>query len=82
MVLEPHDLHSEFPEFRELIHDLKLSDAHFSRLFDLYHDTNRHVQRVELDVELATDAELDVLKKQRLKLKDELHRMLQARAAA
>lgn len=76
MVLEPHDLHHEFPDHGEAIHKLKVSNAHFARLFDEYHEVNRHVQRVEGQAELATDVELEALKKQRLKLKDDLYSML------
>lgn len=82
MVLEAHDLHSEFPDQFERIHQLKLNDAHFARLFGEYHEVNRHVQRIELDAELATDQELEALKKQRLSLKDELYRILNAKSEA
>ena len=78
MVLEPHDLHHEFPEYGEAIHALKLSNAHFARLFDEYHELNKHVQRVEMLAELTTDAELEELKKQRLKLKDDLYAILKS----
>jgi len=82
MVLEPHDLHHEFPEFENEIRDLKMISGHFSRLFETYHEVNRHVQRIELNAELATDPELEDLKKQRLKLKDELYAMLKEKQAA
>ena len=74
--MEQHDLNHEFPEYRDQIHSLKMSNGHFSRLFDEYHDVNRHVVRVEVNAELATDFELEDLKKRRLKLKDELYEML------
>ena len=76
MNLQAHDLHAEFPEFRETIHSLKTSDNHFSRLFDRYHEVNRHVLRIEVEAEIATDPELENLKKERLKLKDELYALL------
>lgn len=76
MVLEPHDLHAEFPEYDDRIHDLKVSNAHFARLFDEYHEVNRHVQRVEQEVEHMNDFDLEELKKMRLKLKDDLYHML------
>ncbi len=76
--MEQHDLNHEFPEYRDQIHVLKVSNNHFSRLFDEYHDVNRHVVRVELNAELATDFELEELKKRRLKLKDELYDMLKS----
>jgi len=82
MHLDSHDLHSEFPEYHAAIHDLKLSSGHFSRLFDEYHDVNRRVQRIEVNAELATDAVLEDLKKNRLRLKDALHAMLREHQAA
>ncbi len=78
MVLEHHDLHHEFPEYRDLIHTLKTSNQHFSRLFDEYHEADRHVRRIEENAELATDFELEDLKKIRLRLKDQLYEMLKA----
>ncbi|MBT0960796.1 YdcH family protein [Denitromonas iodatirespirans] len=77
MTLQSHDLHTEFPEYREAIHALKVSDSHFSRLFDRYHDVNRRVVRIEVEAEVATDQALEDLKKERLKLKDELFGLLQ-----
>ncbi len=76
MELQAHDLHNEFPEYHEEIHALKTSDTHFQRLFDKYHEINRHVVRIEVEAELATDPELEGLKKERLLLKDQLHEML------
>ena len=76
--MEQHDLNHEFPEYREQIHALKMANGHFARLFDEYHDVNRNVVRVEVQAEIATDFELEDLKKRRLKLKDELHGMLKS----
>ena len=76
--MEQHDLHHEFPEYRDQIHLLKTSNGHFARLFDDYHTLNRQVVRVEISEDVATDFELEDLKKRRLKLKDELHDMLKA----
>jgi uncharacterized protein YdcH (DUF465 family) len=41
----PHELAEEFPEYKDRIHDLKVSDAHFRKLFDEYHEINREVHR-------------------------------------
>ncbi|MBL8436658.1 MAG: DUF465 domain-containing protein [Zoogloeaceae bacterium] len=82
MQLDAHDLHSEFPEFGDRIHAMKVSNNHFSRLFDEYHAINRHVQRIELQAEVATDSALEELKKNRLRLKDALYLMLQAEQPA
>ncbi|MBA4135475.1 MAG: GTP-binding protein, partial [Flavobacterium sp.] len=32
--MEKHDLLHEFPQYQEKIHELKVSDAHFRKLFD------------------------------------------------
>ncbi|MGJ8529980.1 YdcH family protein [Maritalea sp.] len=74
----PHELHEEFPEHNERIHELKTSDAHFSKLFDSYHEINRAVHRAETNVEPTDDVHLEEMRKQRLALKDELYALLQA----
>ncbi|WP_334158909.1 YdcH family protein [Oryzomicrobium sp.] len=76
MVIDPHDLHHEFPEYREAISSLKVSNAHFARLFGEYHVVNNEVVKAEEGSTLLGDIELEALKKQRLKLKDDLYGML------
>ena len=73
---ENHDLVHEFPEYKERIHQLKLENNHFSRLFDEYHTVDREVRRIEQGVETPSDFYTEDLKKQRLSLKDELYAML------
>ena len=77
-MLEKHDLVHELPEYREKIHDLKMTNSHFARLFDEYHEVDHEVHRIETGAEIASDDFLEVRKKVRLKLKDELFQMLQA----
>ena len=81
MELQQHDLHHEFPEYKDAIHALKTGNHHFARLFDEYHRVNRDIRRIEENEEPVTDAALEEMKKQRLKLKDELHAMLRAHGA-
>ncbi len=78
MVLEHHDLAHEFPEYKDQIHTLKTHNAHFAKLFDEYHQADREVRRMEQGVELATDDELENMKKLRLSLKDQLYSMLKS----
>lgn len=78
MSVEKHDLLHELPEYREQIHTLKTSNAHFARLFDEYHDVDHEVRRLETGVAASSDEYLEGRKKQRLKLKDELYGMLRA----
>lgn len=72
----PHELAAEFPELTQKMHDLKISDQHFARFFDEYHEINRQVHRSETDVEPVSDAAMNDLRKQRMALKDKLYSML------
>lgn len=76
MLNEKHDLIHELPEYRETIHNLKISDNHFSRLFDEYHEIDHEVHRIETGMETTSDEYLESKKKQRLHLKDELFQMI------
>ena len=76
MIPEKHDLHHEFPEHRERIHELKVGNTHFAKMFEQYHDVNREVRRIEEGVENTSDEYLEDLKKKRLLLKDRLYEMI------
>lgn len=80
MPLERHSLIQEFPEMRERIHQLKISDNHFARLFDEYDTIEHAVQRIETGAEAASDSWLEQLKKERLQLKDTLYHLLKKAA--
>lgn len=71
-----HDLATEFPEFKEKIHSLKLSDAHFAKLFDEYHVVTKAISRSEQRLDLVSELEEERLRKVRLSLKDQLYEML------
>jgi len=76
MLGEHHNLVIEFPEYKERIHDLKMNDKHFSRLFDQYETVDKEVFRIEEQIENTTDEYLEELKFKRLRLKDELYALL------
>lgn len=75
-MLDKHDLHHEFPEYYDRIHELKASNNHFARLFEEYHDINREILRIEEGVENTSDDYLEELKKKRLAHKDKLYGMI------
>lgn len=72
----PHELAEEFPNSIEKLHDLKVEDAHLSRLFDEYREVNRAIHRAETNVEPTDDFHMTTMRKQRLALKDEIARAL------
>ena len=78
-----HDLAAEFPDDGAILHELKLSGAHFRNLSEQYHDANREIHRIETSVEAASDERLEGLKKQRLALLDAVAQLVaNARQAA
>jgi uncharacterized protein YdcH (DUF465 family) len=68
----PHELHEEFPEDAATLRELKLSDSHFQKLADGYHEVNRAIHRAETDVEPTSGVRLEEMKKQRLALLDDI----------
>lgn len=72
----PHDLAQEFPDKVEKIHELKVSDAHFRKLFDAYETVNNAVHLAETNVKPTDQFHEENLRKQRMRLKDEIARML------
>jgi uncharacterized protein YdcH (DUF465 family) len=78
MSVEHHDLIHEFPELRERIHELKVSDTHFRNLFDEYHELTRSIEKMEDEVTPVSTRTEEDAKKRRLHLKDELYRLLTA----
>jgi len=77
--MEKHDLHHEFVEFDSLIHELKINNNHFKKLFDEYHQVNKDIHRIEVS-EVYTNDELNELRSQRLHLKDKLYHILKENA--
>lgn len=79
----PHELAAEFPNDHAVLHELKLSNAHFVTLADRYHEVNGEIHRIEAEIETPSDAHTETLKKQRLALIDEISQLVaQARVPA
>ncbi|MBO6638987.1 MAG: YdcH family protein [Roseitalea sp.] len=76
MAHTPHELAEEFPEHVEKMSEMKVSNAHFARLFDDYHEINRAIHRAETDIEPTDDFNMEDMRKKRMHLKDEIYGML------
>jgi len=68
-----HPFVTEFPEHRETIRHLRLSDNQFRQMFEEYHLLDDEICRIEEEVEFASDQDIDELKFKRAKLKDALY---------
>lgn len=51
---------------------LKLNNAHFKHLLEQYQTVDEEIVRIETELEPASDARTEQLKRRRLQLKDEL----------
>ena len=65
-----------FPEYRELITKLKTSDRHFSHLFDKHNALDEKIIKMEDHKEPSTPEEIEILKKEKLLLKDQIYAIL------
>ena len=77
MTVEHHPLIKDFPELRDRIHALK-GHAHFTKLEKEYEDLDKQIVRAENRVENLSDDQVETLKQQRVRLKDELYKLLTA----
>ena len=63
-------------EYKEEIHELKMSNAHFAKVFEKHNALDKQVEDAEADRVILTDVELETLKKEKLLLKDEAYKMI------
>ncbi len=75
-MIKKHNLIEEFPEFEEKIHSLKTNNNHFKNLFEKYDDLDHEIYRIESDTEPSSDDTLNELRKERVRLKDEIYTFL------
>lgn len=76
MSVEHHDLHHEFPDLNDRIHELKMSNSHFRRLFEEYHELTREIEKMEEELTPVATRTEEEAKVRRVHLKDELYRIL------
>ncbi len=65
-----------FPEYRELINELKANDSYFLDIFKKHDHLDQQVRNMELRLEPGSHIEIENLKKEKLLLKDELYALL------
>lgn len=66
-----------FPEYRDLITRLKTSDHHFLHLFDKHNELDHRIKNMEAHLAAGSAQDIEKLKKEKLKLKDQLYVILQ-----
>lgn len=78
MFTTSHDLGSDFPEHATKMQYLRRTDAQFSMLFAAYHQANRATRRAATHLEPATETHLMELRRESMRLKDEIYDYLTA----
>ncbi|MGE5330612.1 MAG: YdcH family protein [Nitrospirota bacterium] len=69
-----------FPEYRDLITQLKTTDRHFLRLFDQHNELDQKIKNMEASISPGTHDEIETLKKEKLQIKDQLYTILKKAA--
>lgn len=80
--VDNHALARDLPEYKQQIHELKLSNAHFNHLLQQYESLDRQIVRIEQGIEHLGDLALDTLKKNRVHMKDQLSALIGALGAS
>jgi hypothetical protein len=63
-------------EYRDEIHELKQENAHFAKIFEKHNELDKKIEHAEMGDTPMSDMELEVLKKEKLLLKDEAYKMI------
>ena len=66
-----------FPEFKDLIPKLREDNPHFAKIFEEHEQLDREVSLLEQDPVNQIRNDIEILKRQKLKLKDQMYLMLQ-----
>ena len=75
------DLDFEFPQFKDKIHALRTSNAHFGKLHDEYDQLSREIHKSETRDVLLSEGVEEQLRRKRLAVKDALYNLLSAQAS-
>ena len=69
-----------FHEYREIVSELKTKDAHFKKVFEAHNDLHDQLDKAEEGgVDHIDPMEIERMKKEKLKLKDEAYAMIMAK---
>ena len=80
MTLEHHKFAHEFPQFKDAIHELKVSDAGFAAQMKEYDELDDEIYRIEEGIETPSDDYTETLKLKRVELKDKLFAIVKSHA--
>lgn len=65
-----------FPEYRDLVLQLRDENPHFARIFEEHDALDREIIQLELNPVNQHNGDIESIKRKKLKLKDEIYRLL------
>lgn len=71
-----------FPEHRELVSHLKANDGHFGSLCNKHQELDQKIRQMGTPIDSAVQDEIEVLKKKKLRIKDEIYELLRKAGAS
>ena len=63
-------------EYRQEISELKQQNAHFAKIFEKHNELDDRIDKAERGEIPMTDLEIETLKKEKLRLKDEAYKVI------
>lgn len=66
-----------FPEYQHLITELQSSNPHFDKMLEKHAELDQKINNIFEGKEHESKTSIEVLKKEKLRLKDEIYEMLQ-----
>ncbi len=63
-------------EYRDIISKLKQENAHFAKIFERHNELDDKINAIESGKDYTSDIELESIKKEKLKLKDEAYALI------
>lgn len=76
MYIQAHDVEHEFPEYKEVLLEMKSQDSRLADLVEEYERLNADIVDIEENDKLFQDFEFEEMKKRRLLLKDQIYFIL------
>lgn len=76
MLGENHSIHHEFPDFHQKIDELASADPTFKALIQEHDKLDKQIRGLEMRESPISDSEMERLKQDRIRLKDEVYQRL------
>ncbi|WP_034587039.1 MULTISPECIES: YdcH family protein [Acinetobacter] len=70
-----------FPEYRDRIVQMRDENPYFAQIFEEHGELDRQIAQLELDPVNHINTDIEAIKRKKLKLKDEMYRLLRSSEA-